>query len=165
MADDEDIQLTVDVVPLMTVVAMAEVMVVWKLSVLFDAGRAVGETKSLVLDVGGREVDMVNIEVVESGLGSDVGGSDDGSVVGGRDDGSVVGGAEVGSVVGGDVGGSDVGFDVGLEVGGLEVGGLEVGGSDVGGLVGGLDLYQAKLDEIQNRMKIARTNLATSVER
>lgn len=149
-----------DVVPLMTVVAMAEVMVVWKLSVLFDAGRAVGETKSLVLDVGGREVDMVNIEVVESGLGSDVGGSDDGSVVGGRDDGSVVGGAEVGSVVGGDVGGSDVGFDVGLEVGGLEV-----GGSDVGGLVGGLDLYQAKLDEIQNRMKIARTNLATSVER
>ena len=103
---------TVDVFPSMTVVAMADVIVVSKLSVTFAFA-------------GG----------VTNWLGGEVGSAEDGS-----DDGADVGCSEGGSVVGWDVGSEVGGSDVGSDVGGWEVGsdvGWDVGGSEVGSDVGG----------------------------
>ncbi len=149
----------VDVVPLITVVAIALVIVVWKLPEEDGDGDAIEEsdTKALGNDVG----EKVGLAELDAELGKLEGGDDgaeegsddgfeDGSDEGGRDEGSEDGGALVGAEVGSEDGGCDVGLDE--------------GGAVVGLLAGGSDLRHSRLRSgaFERRDKLLRTKVWTS---
>ncbi len=139
----------------MTVVAIALVIVVWKLPEEDGDGDAIegSDTKALGNDVG----EKVGVAELDAELGK-LDGGDDGAEEGsddGFEDRSDEGGRDVGSEDGGAV----VGAEVGSEDGGCEVG-LDEGGAVVGSLEGGSDLRHSRLrsgiEEIRHRKYVRR---------